>query len=156
MKKSIFLIIYFLFLSTGLVRGKSAEQAGLITTSSVHSVAESVEILKAAIGEMGLNIVAEVDHAQAAGRNDLKLRPTYVLLFGNPEVGTKLMQSDQRAGLDLPLRMLVWENEEGKVMVSYHDPIELQETYQLSGQKETLEKMQEVLKKLVQKVSKKR
>ena len=104
--------------------------------------------------EMGLNIVAEVAHAQAAGRNDLELRPTYLLLFGNPAVGTKLMQADQLAGLDLPLRMLVWENKEGKVMVNYHDPIELQENYQLSGQKETLENMQEVLKKLAQKVSK--
>lgn len=154
MKKSIFLIIIFLFFSTGLVRGQSAEQAGLITNSSAHSMAESVEILKAAIGEMGLNIVAEVDHAQAAGRNDLELRPTYLLIFGNPEVGTKLMQADQGAGLDLPLRMLVWENEEGKVMISYHDPIELQENYQLSGQKEILENMQEVMKKLAQKVSK--
>ena len=137
-----------------MVRAQSAKQAWLVTTSSAHSVAESVEILKTAIGEMGLNIVAEGAHAQAAGRNDLELRPTYVLLFGNPEVGTKLMQADQGAGLNLPLRMLVWENKEGKVMVSYHDPIELQENYQLSGQKETLENMQEVLKKLAQKVSK--
>ena len=137
-----------------MLKAQSAEQAGLVTTSSAHSVAESVEILTTAIGKMGLNIVAEVDHAQAAARNSLELRPTYLLLFGNPEVGTKLMQADQLACLDLPLRMLIWENEEGKVMVSYHDPIELQENYQLSGQKETLEKMQEVMKKLAQKVSK--
>ena len=116
MKESIFSIFLFLFLSTSLLKAQSAEQAGLITASSAHSVAESVELLKTAIGEMGLNIVAEVAHAQPAGRNSLELRPTYVLLFGNPEVGTKLMQADQGAGLDLPLRMLIWENDEGKVM----------------------------------------
>lgn len=152
MKKSIS-IFFFLFLCTVLVRAQSVEQAGLITTSSAHSVDETVGLLKTTIGEMGLNVIAEVDHAQAASRNDLELRPTYVLLFGNPQVGTKLMQADQRAGLDLPLRILVWKNEEGEVFVSYHDPVYLSRTFQLEEKEEVLQKMQGVLKKLAQKVS---
>jgi uncharacterized protein (DUF302 family) len=152
MKKSIFLF-FFLFLYTVLVRAQSVEQAGLLTTSSAHSVDETVGLLKTTIGEMGLNVIAEVDHAQAASRNDLELRPTYVLLFGNPQVGTKLMQADQRVGLDLPLRILVWENEEGEVFVSYHDPLYLSKTFQLEEKEEVLQKMQGVLEQLTQKVS---
>lgn len=105
---------------------------------------------------MGLKVGEEGDHAKAGSSKGLKLRPTYVLLFGNPEVGTVLMQADPRVGLDLPLRLLIWENKEGKVFVSYHDPIELQEAYQLEGQKETVEKMQEALKKLTTKESRKK
>ena len=64
------------------------------------------------------------------------------------------MQADARAGLDLPLRLLVWEDEQGMVFVSYHDPMQLQEIYRLEEQKEILQKMQGVLKKLSQKLSK--
>jgi uncharacterized protein (DUF302 family) len=152
MKKSIFLF-FFILLCPVLARAQSVEQAGLLTTSSAHSVDETVGLLKTTIGEMGLNVIAEVDHAQAASRNDLELRPTYVLLFGNPQVGTKLMQADQRVGLDLPLRILVWENEEGEVFVSYHDPVYLSKTFQLKEKEEVLQKMQGVLEQLTQKVS---
>jgi uncharacterized protein (DUF302 family) len=153
MKKFIFLASV-IFFTTFLSMAQTVDQDGLITTSGAHSVDETVGLLKTAIEEMGLTLVAEIDHAQAAGRNNLELRPTFVLLFGNPQVGTNLMQADQRAGLDLPLRMLIRENEEEKVLVSYYDPMKLQEKYQLGGEKETLEKMQGVLKKLSQRVSK--
>lgn len=115
-------------------------------------MAKTVEVLKSAIQEMGLNLVAEIDHAQAAAKNGLELRPTYLLLFGNPNVGTQLMHADQRAGLDLPLRLLVWQNEQGKVFVSYHDPLMLANTYQLQGKKEILQKMREMLQKLTRQV----
>lgn len=152
MKNSISLF-FFLFLCTVLVRAQSVEQPGLITTSSAHSVDETVGLLKTTIGEMGLKVIAEVDHAKAASRNDLELRPTYVLLFGNPQVGTKLMQADQRVGLDLPLRILIWQNEQGEVFVSYHDPVYLSKAFQLEEKEKVLQKMQGVLKKLAQKVS---
>lgn len=102
---------------------------------------------------MDLEVIAEVAHGQAAAKSGLDLRPTHLLLLGNPEVGTKLMQADQRAGLDLPLRMLVWENEQGEVFVSYHDPLALSQTYQLEEQEEILQKMQGVMETLARKAS---
>ena len=102
---------------------------------------------------MDLKVIAEVNHAQAAAENGLELRPTHLLLFGNPKVGTQLMQADQRAGLNLPLRMLIWQNEQGNVFVSYRNPVYLSQTFQLEEQKEILQKMQGVLEKLAQKVA---
>ena len=68
---------------------------------------ETVERLKAALEETELKVISEVNHARAASQNDLKLNPTHLILFGNPGVGTRLMQADARVGLDLPLRILV-------------------------------------------------
>lgn len=152
MKKSIPFLLSFLLVSVS-AWAQTGESAELVTRSGTQSVDQTVELLKAAIAEMDLKVIAEIDHAQAAAENGLDLRPTHVLLFGNPQVGTKLMQADQRAGLDLPLRMLVWENEQGEVFVSYHDPANLSQTYQLEEREEVLQKMQGVLEKLAQKAS---
>jgi uncharacterized protein (DUF302 family) len=97
---------------------------------------------------MDLNLVEEVDHARAAADHDLDLRPTKVLIFGNPKVGTQLMKADQRAGLDLPLRILVWENEDGRVFMTYRSPAALQETFALEEQQEVLDKMEGAMEKL--------
>lgn len=90
---------------------QTGENTGLITRPSDHSMAKTITLLKSAIEDMGLKVIAEIDHAEAAAKNKLQLRPIYALLFGNPNVGTKLMQADQHAGLDLPLRILVWQQE---------------------------------------------
>lgn len=150
--KKLFTFHLFLLITSLPAWAQSRENSGLVNTTSAHSVAKTVEVLKSAINEMGLTIVEEVDHAQAAAKNGLELRPTYLLLFGNPKVGTQLMQADQRTGLDLPLRLLVWQNEQGKVFVSYHTPQTLSGTYQLEGEKDVLQKMSGVLEKLVQQV----
>lgn len=132
--------------------GQTKEHAGLITRPSDHSVSKTVDLLKSAIEEMDLKVIAEIDHAEAAAKSGLQLRPTHTLLFGNPNVGTKLMQTDQRTGLDLPLRILVWEQEGGKVFITFHNPTQLAELNQLSGHQDVLQKMQGVLDTLVQKV----
>lgn len=145
--------LFFLFVGSVLLRAQSVEQDGLVTSSSAYAVDETVERLKTAMQDAGLKVIAEVNHAQAASKNDLQLKPTYLILFGNPQVGTRLMQVDARAGLDLPLRMLVWESEQGQVFVTYQNPMELLKNYQLAEEKETLQKMQGMLKKLTQKIS---
>lgn len=150
MKKSIPFLLCFL-LGCASAWGQTGEKNGLITQAGGQTVDNTVELLKAAIAEMDLKVIAEINHGEAASKNGQELRPTHVLLFGNPQVGTKLMQADQRAGLDLPLRMLVWQNEQGEVMVSYHDPMTLAQTYQLEEQQEVVQKMQGVVEKLAQK-----
>lgn len=123
----------------------------IVTQPSSYTMDETVDVLKAAMEEMDLNLMEEVDHGQAAADHALELRPTKVLIFGNPRVGTQLMKADQRAGLDLPLRILVWENEDGRVFLTYRSPSSLQEDFALEEQQEVLDKMSYALDKLSQK-----
>ncbi len=95
---------------------------GLITTASAHSFAQTLARLEAAVAEKKLTIFARVDHAAGAASIGEKLRPTTLLIFGNPKGGTPLMQVRQEIGLELPLRMLVWESVSGTILVSYDDP----------------------------------
>jgi len=91
-----------------------------------------------------LNVVQHVKHSDAAKKANLDLSPTDVLIFGNPEVGTKLMQADPKVAIELPLKILVWE-ENGVTNVAYQDPDRLRQTYQLENQREILANMRQVL-----------
>ncbi|WP_299988853.1 DUF302 domain-containing protein [uncultured Pontibacter sp.] len=148
-------LVFFLLICTacaGIAQPSQAEH--LITKPSAYSMAETLNKLRASIQEMGINLVAEVDHAKAAADKGMELRPTHVLIFGNPLVGTNLMQADQRVGLDLPLRLLVWEDEKSQVYLSYRHPNDLQQDYKLSDQQAVLDKMGKVFEKLSEVVSK--
>jgi len=94
---------------------------GLITTASRHSAAETLARLRAALKQRELTVFAQVDHAAGAASVGLVLRPTTVVIFGNPKGGTPLMQEAQTTGIDLPLKMLVWEDGFGRAQVSYND-----------------------------------
>jgi uncharacterized protein (DUF302 family) len=78
--------------------------------------------LIAAVTEKGLAVLAHVDHAGAAAKAGLVLRPTDLLVFGKPEGGTPLMQAEQTMGIDLPLKALVWQDQDGKTRLGYNDP----------------------------------
>jgi uncharacterized protein (DUF302 family) len=78
--------------------------------------------LIAAVTEKGLAVLAHVDHAGAAAKAGLALRPTDLLVFGKPEGGTPLMQAEQTMGIDLPLKALVWQDQDGKTWLGYNDP----------------------------------
>jgi uncharacterized protein (DUF302 family) len=95
---------------------------GLISLPSPRSAAETMSRLEAAVKERGFAVIAKVDHAAGAARVNKTLRPTELLIFGNPQGGTPLMECAQTAGIDLPLKALVWEDAAGKVMLSYNDP----------------------------------
>ena len=100
-----------------------AQQAqGLITVTSPHSAAQTMTRLEALVKERGLNVFARIDHAAGAAKVGKNLRPTELLIFGNPQGGTPLMECAQTAGIDLPLKALVWQDEAGKVQLSYNDP----------------------------------
>jgi uncharacterized protein (DUF302 family) len=116
-----------------LVLAESAgATAGLVTTRSPYSVTETMDRLERAVRDRDLIVVAPVDHAAAAQKPDpdarpgppagLTLRPTQLLIFGNPKAGTPLMQSAQSIGIDLPLKVLVWEDGQGQVWLGYNDP----------------------------------
>jgi uncharacterized protein (DUF302 family) len=95
---------------------------GLIVTPSAHGPAETMQRLIAAVTEKGLEILAHIDHAAAAAKAGLELRPTDLLIFGNPKGGTPLMQVGQTMGIDLPLKALVWQDQDGHTLLGYYDP----------------------------------
>jgi len=97
-------------------------QMGLVSIPSRYSASETMERLLAALKKRDLNVFIRVDHAAGAASVGMPLRPTEVVLFGNPKGGTALMQDQQVAGIDLPLKALVWQDADGKVWLSYNAP----------------------------------
>jgi len=95
---------------------------GLITVPSRYGAKETADRLAAGVEARGMTVFARIDHAAGAVEVGLPLRPTELLIFGNAKGGTPLMQSRQTIGIDLPLKVLVWQDEVGKVWVSYNDP----------------------------------
>lgn len=101
------------------------DDSDLITRESQVGPRLTAKRLVAAVGAKGLKVFARVDHAAGAEKAGLSLRPTELIVFGAPEAGTALMQADQRMGIDLPLRALIWLDEQGRTQVTYVDPVAL-------------------------------
>jgi uncharacterized protein (DUF302 family) len=95
---------------------------GITRIASGHSVAETLQRLESLLTQRGVMIFARIDFSGDAARAGLTLRPEQMLIFGNPKAGTPLMQSVPAAGLDLPLKALVWEDAEGRTQIAYNDP----------------------------------
>jgi uncharacterized protein (DUF302 family) len=95
---------------------------GLIAVKSPHSVKVTVDRFEAAAKARGLNVFLRVDHAAGAKKIGKDLRPTELLVFGNPQGGTPLMECAQSAGIDLPLKALAWQDAAGQVWLGYNDP----------------------------------
>ncbi|MDZ4790496.1 MAG: DUF302 domain-containing protein [Hyphomicrobiales bacterium] len=110
----------------------------LVMKQSPHSVTKTLDRLSAILTEKGLAIFARVDHGAGAAKAGLELRPTELLIFGNPKMGTPLMQADQRAGLDLPMKALAWQDASGKVWLGYLPPAAIKERYAIEGKDELL------------------
>jgi uncharacterized protein (DUF302 family) len=106
---------------------------GLITVPSNYSVKQTLDRLETALKAAGMTIFARVDHSGGAASIGLALRPTEVLIFGNPKGGTPLMQANQMVGLDLPLRVLVWEDAAGNANLTYNDVNWLAARYDLDA-----------------------
>lgn len=120
----------------------------MITQPSPHSVAVTIDRLEAALEAKGIAIAARWDHAAAAAQVGMTLRPMQVLIFGNPRLGTPLMQADPQIGLDLPAKVLAWEDETGRVWLGYTAPAELAARYQVGDQADAVQKISAVLEQL--------
>ena len=94
---------------------------GLVTTESNHTVKDTIDRVAASLAAKGVAVFARIDHAAGAASVGMPLRPTELLIFGNPRAGTPLMQSRQSIGIDLPLKLLGWQDESGKAWLSYND-----------------------------------
>ncbi|HEX3664246.1 MAG TPA: DUF302 domain-containing protein [Rhizomicrobium sp.] len=109
--------------------------AGLITTESTLGPRETVERLVAEIARRGLTIFARIDHAAGAAAAGLPLNPTELVIFGNAKGGTPLMQQAQTAGIDLPLKALVWQDGHGRTWLSYNDPLWIAERHEITPER---------------------
>jgi len=104
---------------------------GIIDRPSHHSVEQTVDRLQNILQAKGVTLFALVDHSGEAEKVGLKMRPTKLLIFGNPRAGTPVMLAAPSSAIDLPLKILVWEDAQGKVWVSYNSPGYLQERHGL-------------------------
>jgi uncharacterized protein (DUF302 family) len=95
---------------------------GLITLTSKNDFATTLARLDDILAQKGVTVFARIDHAAGAAGVNMPLRPTTLVIFGNPAAGTPLMQAAQTAGIDLPLKALVWHDADGAVKLSYNDP----------------------------------
>ncbi len=122
--------------------------AELLQKKSANSVTETVDKLAAAVEKAGAKVFARVDHAAGAQTVNMELRPTIMLMFGNPALGTPAIQASQSAGLDLPLRVVVYEDANGDVILAYHDPRMLAAIHGVPADADVLAKMTGALDKL--------
>jgi uncharacterized protein (DUF302 family) len=95
---------------------------GLVALKSPHPAKVTMDRLESTLKEKGLTIFARIDHAAGAAKIGKQLRATELLIFGNPQGGTPFMECAQTAGIDLPLKALVWQDESGQVWLGYNDP----------------------------------
>ena len=121
----------------GIRRGRlgvsTVPDDGLVTLQSSHDVATTLERLTAALEAKGVRVFARIDHAAGAASVGLALRPTTLVIFGNPAAGTPLMQAAQTVGIDLPLKALVWQDAQGVVHLTYNDPAWIAARHGLDG-----------------------
>ncbi len=120
-----------------------------ITLKSPHSVADTADKLVAAVEGAGAKVFARVDHAAGAKAVGAELEPTVLVIFGNPKVGTPIIKADRRAGLELPIRVLIWE-ENGATTIGYDDPRNLKAKYSIDGADDSFAAMAGALKKLTE------
>jgi len=122
---------------------------GIITKQSQLDFESTYQKLRSIIdGNPNLKIILEMNHQANAAKAGLELRPTKLIVFGNPNLGTPLMQSALTLGLDLPQKVLVTQSDEGAVSVSYNDPTYLKERHGISGNDEVLAKVTGALDKI--------
>ena len=130
-----------------------ANAGELIVKQSAHSVDVTLDRLTAAVEGAGAKVFSRVDHAKGAASVDQELRPTQMLMLGNPKLGTPAMLLNQTAGLDLPLRVVAYEDEAGKVFVAYHPPSNLSANHGLPADAEVIAKITGALDKLTNKAT---
>lgn len=142
-KMAISLLLLALFAVPAAFAGE-----GLVTVKSSYGAKETADRVERLTKERGMTLFNRIDHAEGARTVGMPLRPTEVLIFGNPKGGAPLMMCEQSVGIDLPLKMLVWEDGNGAVWIGYSDPEALKDRHGITGCDKVLGKMKEFLGKL--------
>lgn len=141
-------MLYALLATALLLSMQQASGAELVTRKSAHSVSVTVDKLAAAVEKAGATVFARIDHAAGATSVGMELRPTQVLIFGNPKLGTPALQASQTSVLDLPLRVVAYEDASGQAFLAYHPRSKLSEDHGIPADAEALKKMTGALNNL--------
>jgi uncharacterized protein (DUF302 family) len=126
---------------------------GMISIKSAHSVAVTADRLEKILGSKGMTVFKRIDHAAGAQKVGKTLRPTELVIFGNPKVGTPLMLCSHSVAIDLPQKALIWEDKAGQVWFSYNDPQYLALRHNIQGCDEVLKKVAGALGNFAKKAS---
>ena len=138
------LIIMLLVCATFSAQAVSAED-GLVHVKSAHDVKTTADRLEKVLEAKGMRLFNRIDHAAGARSVGRQLRPTELVIFGNPKVGSPLMACQQTVGIDLPQKALIWQDEAGQAWFSYNRPAYLQSRHQVEGCDDVIAKVSKAL-----------
>jgi len=142
MRKSVAGFLILLFFSP-----VTSADDGLISIKSAHDVSTTADRLENILKTKGMTVFTRINHAEGASSVGKTLRPTELVVFGNPKVGTPLMQCAQSVAIDLPQKALIWEDEIGQTWLSYNDPSYLAKRHDIQNCDEVLDKIRGALGK---------
>lgn len=131
----------------------TAGDDGLVTKKSNYSVKETLDRLEGILKKKGITIAMRWSHSDNGNKVGIPLRPTELLIFGNPKLGTNFFTSKQTAGIDLPMKALAWEDEKGQVWLTYNDPAYIAKRHGINDRDKVKMKMTGALNKLTSKAT---
>lgn len=141
------LLLAFIWITAQAGEMAASAPNGLIVKASSHSVSETIDRLEEIVKKKGITVFLRLDHAAGAKKVGKSLRPTELLIFGNPKLGSPLMMSNQSVGIDLPLKAIAWEDNSGKVWLAYNNPEYIAQRHQIEDQQKVIKKMTGALNK---------
>ncbi len=145
MKRLFFVLLTLIVVSPVIQAG---EVDGLIVKKSKYSVSETITRLENALKNKGITVALRWSHDSKAKAVGIPLRPTELLIFGNPKLGSNMFTSKQTAGIDLPMKALAWEDEKGNVWLGYNDPNYIAARHGIKDRAEVVKKMSGALNKM--------
>lgn len=137
-------------ISLFLLSSSALADTGMANIKSAHDVSTTADRLEKALLSKGMTIFTRIDHAAGAIKAGKTLRPTELVIFGNPKVGTPLMQCQQSIAIDLPQKALIWEDDSGQVWFSYNTPAYLASRHNIEGCDQALAKIEQALSNFAQ------
>ncbi len=145
-KNNRFLLVSLIFLTMAFTSTiATAHPDGVKRTKSNNSVSATIDKLQSALSKKGMTIFKRIDHATGGKKVGIDIRPTELLIFGNPKIGTKLIQCTQAAALDLPQKALAYKDESGQVWLLYNDPNYMAARHHVKGCEEVVKKLSNAL-----------
>ncbi len=149
MKKSAILVLII----TEAIFSQVFASDGIINIQSKHSAEITMSRLKDILESKGMTIFTTIKHSEAARKNNVSLRHTELLIFGNPKVGSPLMACSQKTAIDLPQKALIWEDDKDNIWISYNDPRYLKKRHNIDGCDEVVNKIENALKAITSKAA---
>ena len=146
------LIVFVMFGASSVA---FAGDDGLVTKKSAYSVKETLDRLEGILKKKGITVALRWSHSDNGNKVGIPLRPTELLIFGNPKLGTNFFTSKQTSGIDLPMKALAWEDEKGQVWLTYNDPAYIAKRHGINDRDKVKMKMTGALDKLTTKATSK-